>query len=67
MGVILRLEQNLLGRDFAVGDIHGCFSLLEDVLEAVSFNPSADRVICGGDLVNRGPNSNRALDFLSKV
>lgn len=66
MGVILRLEKNTLGRDFAVGDIHGCFSILEQALEEASFNPAQDRVICVGDLVNRGPESERALEFLKQ-
>lgn len=66
METVLRLEKNTLGRDFAVGDIHGCFSLLEKALNAVSFDPAVDRVICVGDLVDRGPESNRALEFLEK-
>ncbi len=66
MGVILRLKENLRGRDFAVGDIHGCFSVLEQALEDASFDPARDRVICVGDLVNRGPESLRALEFLAQ-
>ncbi len=64
MGPVVRLEKNLLGRDFTVGDIHGCFSILEQALEAASFDPARDRLICVGDLVNRGPESTRALEFL---
>lgn len=64
MATVLRLEENKTGRDFAVGDIHGCFSVLEQALEEASFDPARDRVICVGDLVNRGPESARALEFL---
>jgi hypothetical protein len=31
-----RYEKNELGRDFVVGDIHGCFTLLEKHLKALS-------------------------------
>lgn len=64
MGVILKLSENKAGRDFAVGDIHGCFSLLEEALAAADFDPLRDRVIGVGDLVDRGPESGRALEFL---
>lgn len=66
METVLRLEKNKLGRDFAVGDLHGCFSLFEHALKEASFNPAQDRVICVGDLVNRGPESARALEFLEQ-
>lgn len=66
MAAVLRLEKNLLGRDFAVGDIHGCFSILEQALTEASFDPARDRIIGVGDLINRGPESKRALEFLKK-
>lgn len=66
MVAVLRLEENLLGRDFAVGDIHGCFSILEQALAEASFDPARDRLIGVGDLINRGPESKRALEFLEK-
>lgn len=66
MEIVLRLAQNKLGRDFAVGDIHGCFSIFEQALKEASFDPARDRVVCVGDLVNRGPESIRALEFLEQ-
>ena len=66
MKVVSRLEKNLHGRDFTVGDIHGCFSILEQALEEASFDRTRDRLICVGDLVNRGPESERALEFLKQ-
>ena len=57
---------NQAGRDYVVGDIHGCFTLLENVLRAVDFNPRADRLFSVGDLIDRGPESERALEFLHK-
>ena len=57
---------NTTGRDFIVGDIHGCFGALERQLAAISFNEGADRLFSVGDLVDRGPESKRALEFLNK-
>lgn len=66
MKSVVKLTKNTQGRDFTVGDIHGAFSLFEKALEAVNFNPTKDRVICVGDLVNRAPESRRAIEFLGK-
>jgi serine/threonine protein phosphatase 1 len=54
---ILKLDENLNGRDFVVGDIHGCYYLLDKALREVNFNKDVDRLICAGDLVDRGPYS----------
>ncbi len=61
-----RIAANSSGRDFIVGDIHGTFSLLEDALASVGFDPEVDRVFSVGDLIDRGPESHRALEFLGK-
>lgn len=57
---------NTNGRDFVVGDIHGCFSLLTLAMDAVGFDPSKDRLFSVGDLVDRGPESADVLDWLAK-
>lgn len=59
-------SKNLHGRDFVVGDIHGMFSVLESLLEKINFDPEADRVFSVGDLIDRGPESYRVLEFLDK-
>jgi bis(5'-nucleosyl)-tetraphosphatase (symmetrical) len=46
---------------YAIGDVQGCASELEDLLNVIAFNPSRDEVIFTGDLVNRGPESARTL------
>ncbi|BCX67275.1 metallophosphoesterase [Pseudomonas izuensis] len=48
---------NTVGRDFAVGDIHGHFTRLQTALDAVGFDPAADRLFSVGDLIDRGPES----------
>lgn len=57
---------NLDGRDFAVGDVHGCFTELQRALDYIGFDPAKDRLFSTGDLVNRGPESAQVLDWLRK-
>jgi serine/threonine protein phosphatase 1 len=50
-------------RVLAVGDIHGCFTALRTLAELVPFRPD-DTVITVGDMVDRGPDSRRVLEWL---
>jgi serine/threonine protein phosphatase 1 len=59
-------NKNVAGKDYVVGDIHGCFTLLEKHLKALDFNEEVDRLFSVGDLVDRGAESHRALEFLAK-
>ena len=52
------------GRDWVVGDVHGCFETLRRVLLAIDFEPGRDRLFSVGDLIDRGPNSIEALAWL---
>lgn len=63
---VLRLPENTKGRDFIVADVHGCYELLDQALEAVHFDPDKDRLIAIGDLVNRGPQSAECLYYLAQ-
>ena len=64
MSFFQRFERNNTGRDFVVGDIHGCFDRLRTALRRVNFNESRDRLFSVGDLVDRGPSSHEAIDWL---
>ena len=64
---VLRKFSPGAGRDFVVGDIHGEFGLLEDLLAFQDFKPEADRLFCLGDLVDRGPFSALAVKFLAQL
>ena len=63
---VARYEMNPSGRDFVVGDIHGMFSHLEDLLGQVEFDSQSDRLFSVGDLVDRGPDSRDALEWLKR-
>jgi hypothetical protein len=51
-----------LARTLVVGDIHGCYDELQDLLALVGFS-GADRLICVGDLVVKGERSREVLDL----
>ena len=53
------------GRDLVAGDIHGYFDTLEHALDKLGFDPGADRLFAVGDLVDRGPRSAAALEWLA--
>lgn len=57
-------QPNFTGRDFVVGDIHGCIKEFNKALWSVGFDKSVDRVFSVGDLVDRGPESLKCLDLL---
>ena len=64
--MIQTLEPNLLGRDFVVGDLHGMYNTLQELLQKVNFDPTKDRLISVGDLVDRGPDSQKCLELLNE-
>lgn len=61
-----RFEPNRAGRDYAVGDIHGCFGLLEALLTHIGFDRTADRLFSVGDLIDRGPDSEHVCEWLEQ-
>jgi serine/threonine protein phosphatase 1 len=56
--------KNDLGRDFVVGDIHGCFTKLWSKLMEIGFNPDRDRLFSVGDLIDRGPESGHCVEWI---
>lgn len=63
---VRHFAKNAVGRDFAIGDIHGYFSLLQRLLDGIGFDPAIDRLFSVGDLVDRGPESDLALEWIAK-
>lgn len=57
---------NTAGHDYVVGDIHGCFGKLQVHLAGLGFDSEKDRLFSVGDLVDRGPDSEAALEWLAK-
>lgn len=54
------------GRVLAIGDIHGCSTALNSLLQVVQIT-SQDTVIVLGDLIDRGPDSRAVLETLIQL
>ena len=53
------------GRDLVIGDLHGHFDTLEHALAALAFDTARDRLFSVGDLIDRGPRSRDAIEWLT--
>ena len=51
------------GRTLAIGDIHGCVTALELLLQSIDLQ-SEDTLVTMGDYIDRGPDTRRVLDRL---
>src|SRR5713226_9695018 len=51
-----------MGRTIVIGDIHGCFDELTDLLDLLALHRS-DRVVAVGDLTVKGPKNREVLDL----
>jgi len=52
----------MAARTIVVGDIHGCYDELEELLEKVEFGET-DRVVSVGDLITKGPKNREVLEL----
>lgn len=57
-------DANTVGKDYIVGDLHGCYSELITALEQIGFNFVKDRLFSVGDLVDRGPQSKECAELI---
>lgn len=62
----LSFEPNTEGVDYCVGDIHGCFDRLLDLLNVINFDEKVDRLFSVGDLCDRGPNSDQVMGWVEQ-
>lgn len=51
----------MMKRTIIIGDIHGCITEFQQLLDKIKYDPSSDRVILVGDLIDRGPNSSAVV------
>lgn len=52
---------------YAIGDIQGCYQSLQKLLNKIGFNLNHDRLWILGDIINRGPESLKTLQFLYEL
>lgn len=53
-------------RTLVIGDIHGAYRALEQVLSRAKYDPASDRLISVGDLCDGWPDVSQVLDFFIK-
>jgi bis(5'-nucleosyl)-tetraphosphatase (symmetrical) len=53
--------------NYAVGDIQGCFEEFKEGLDLIKFKSSKDFLWITGDLINRGPESLKVLEYVFKI
>ena len=61
------LTAEKVNRIVFVGDVHGCVDELTSLLERVGFNAKRDHLITTGDLIGKGPESGRTIDFVRDI
>jgi len=54
------------GRTIVIGDVHGCWEELQDLLRAVKATPT-DRLISVGDLLAKGPDSRSVIEWAMRT
>lgn len=64
----MSMYQRINGADwrniYVVGDLHGCYTLLMNELDAIGFDPAQDLLISVGDLVDRGAENVECLELI---
>ena len=54
-------------RDFVIGDIHGAYRALRQVLEKSGFDYAYDHLICLGDVADGWPETKKSIDELMRI
>lgn len=52
---------------YIIGDLHGCFTEFQQLLQQVNFNPNTDELWLTGDLLARGEDSLSCLRFVKNL
>jgi serine/threonine protein phosphatase 1 len=54
-------------RIFAIGDIHGCYDQLIDLLTRIPIDWDKDQLVFMGDYIDRGPKSFEVVEYLTSL
>ncbi len=60
-----QISRNSTRRHLVVGDLHGRFTTLTELLEKANYAPQNDILLSVGDLIDRGPRSVEVVDFFA--
>lgn len=59
-------DQEIKGKLWTCGDIHGCYTLLMNILKQAGFDFENDLLVAVGDLVDRGSENIKCIELLSE-
>jgi len=63
----LRVKKLYMGKIFAIGDIHGCVSHLNKLVEQLHIDAEEDTLVFVGDYIDRGPDSKGVIDTVLDI
>ena len=52
---------------YVIGDVHGCFDKLLELLDLIEFDSESDQLWFTGDLISRGSKSLEVLRFVKDL
>ena len=55
------------GKIFAIGDIHGCYEKLRQLMARLPYDPKCDTLVFLGDYIDRGARSRDVLTYLCEL
>ena len=64
--MIAKFNLNTQGCDYVLGDLHGQFERFTALLSKLHFDYQKDRLFALGDLIDRGPDSEKCLELLNE-
>ncbi|ARC53263.1 symmetrical bis(5'-nucleosyl)-tetraphosphatase [Candidatus Riesia pediculischaeffi] len=53
--------------NYFIGDIHGCYRELMELIDKIDFDPISDTLWITGDMLSRGPESVRVLRYIKSL
>ncbi|MGZ3592380.1 MAG: metallophosphoesterase family protein [Syntrophales bacterium] len=56
-----------MGKIFAIGDVHGCISHLNKLVEQLDIDAGEDTLVFVGDYIDRGPDSKGVIDAILDI
>ncbi|BDS12662.1 metallophosphoesterase family protein [Aureispira anguillae] len=62
----IELSHSPKGRQFVIGDVHGCFLTLSALIQQINLQQE-DQLIFLGDVINKGNDSRKVLDYLMQL
>ena len=64
MQITQQIPKNTSGRDFVIGDLHGCLDELKHKMDLYRVDITKDRIFSVGDLIDRGQHSYECLSLI---